>query len=88
VSSAKSRPHEVTLTDFRLIINEHLTVLDKDGKPIKGVFAAGDNAMPESGAIPATGQGQSCLVTANEWQMTKLITAQLPIRKLIGYRKR
>jgi hypothetical protein len=42
----------------RLRVNEHLEVLDEHFNPISGVYAIGDNAMPVSGRLPATAQGE------------------------------
>jgi NADH dehydrogenase FAD-containing subunit len=41
-----------------LRVNDHLAVLDTENKPIDSVFAIGDNAMLESGRLPATAQGE------------------------------
>ena len=46
--------------DGSIRVNEQLEVLDPQLNPISGVYAIGDNAMPESGRLPATAQGECC----------------------------
>jgi len=51
-------PHRMNPLKVRLRVNEHLEVLDEHFNPISGVYAIGDNAMPVSGRLPATAQGE------------------------------
>ena len=51
-------PQSSHTSDTRIRVNEHLSALDYHFNPIPGVFAIGDDAMPVSGRLPATAQGE------------------------------
>lgn len=54
----KLDPSRLNPLTARLRVNEHLEVLDEKFNPLSGVYAIGDNAMPVSGRLPATAQGE------------------------------
>jgi len=60
-SLKKNRQLKTDARSGRLLVDDHLRVLDENGNALEGVFAMGDCATPEQLSLPPTAQVRSCL---------------------------